>query len=287
MLDKELLFKVIDEFSRLGIKGINFTGGGEPLTHPALTELMEHADSQGIDVGIITNGVLLDEEKTRRLARIAKFIRISLSSSSAKSYAKLHKTPENSFPKLIENLNLLGGFAKKTQALTGVLFLLDSRTEGELLETVKLVKESGLKFIEIRSIKNTPIFTPGALKPQFRDLTQEAGKLASEDFRIIVRDELFRSGDDFGKNYKTCHIHEFVTSISAEGDVYLCCEFEGRKEYAFGNIKDQVFSDIWLSEERRKIIENLDLKKCYACCKGDGINNLFDSIERAEHSNFI
>ncbi len=287
MLDKERLFKLIDELAGLGIKGINFSGGGEPLTHPSLVELMEYAHSKDVDVGMITNGVLLNEDKIKQLAQIAKFIRISLSSSTALSYAKFHKTPEASFAKLMDNLRLLGKYGCDTETLTGVLFLLETGTKGELLDTVKLVKKSGLKFIEIRSIKNTPVFTPGALPDQLNDLTQKAMEIGSDDFKVIVRNELFRAGEDFGKSYKTCHIHEFVTSISAEGDVYLCCEFEGRKEYAFGNINKDSFADIWASDQRKAVVGGLNLNKCFACCKGDGVNILFDTVDRAEHSNFI
>jgi len=287
MLTKERLIKLIDELASLGIKGINFSGGGEPLTHPNLVELMEYAHSAGIDVGMITNGVLLDEERIARLTKIAKFIRISLSSSTAASYAKFHKTPGVNFAKLMNNLALLGRYGAGSDILTGVLFLLETGTKGELLDTVKLVKKSGLKFIEIRSIKNTPVFTPGALPDQLNDLTQQAIEVGSDDFKVIVRNELFRAGEDFGKSYKTCHVHEFVTSISAEGDVYLCCEFEGRKEYAFGNINKISFADIWTSEQRKAVVGNLNLNKCFACCKGDGVNILFDRVDRAEHSNFI
>jgi len=286
-LDKARVIKLIDELSKLGIKGINFSGGGEPLTHPGLIDLMEYAHGKGIDVGLITNGVLLDELKCKRLSGISKFVRISLSSSTSMSYAKYHQTPESSFQRLKKNLGFLGRFALDTQALTGVLFLLEERTERELLDTVAMVKDAGIKFIEIRSIKNTGVFTPGALKPNFKDLTCQAAKLQGPDFKVIIRDELFRTGKDFGKSYKTCYIHEFVTSISAEGDVYLCCEFEGRKKFSFGNINKQGFEEIWLSDDRKRVVKNMDLNKCFACCKGDGVNQLFNAIDNTEHYNFI
>ncbi len=287
MLDKGLLLSLLRELSALGVKGINFTGGGEPLTHPALIEVMEYAHAKGIDVGLITNGVLLNKEKIRRLTRIAKFIRISLSSSGAKNYRKFHNAHKDDFKKLIENLKLLGEYSKGSKCLTGVLFLLEPKTQSELLDTIELVKKSGLKFFEVRLIKNTPCFTPGSLTRENDILYEKAKGYADNNFDIIMRDELVRATPRYGKEYKLCYAHEFVTSISAEGDVYVCCEFEGKKKYAFGNIKKKKFEDIWFSDERKKVVKNLDLSKCFACCKGDGINQLFHTLNNLEHLNFM
>ena len=56
---KEAL-RVIEEFARLGCKAATITGGGEPLCHPRLPEMIEHFVGCGIDVGLVTNGLLLD-----------------------------------------------------------------------------------------------------------------------------------------------------------------------------------------------------------------------------------
>lgn len=287
MLDKKILIKLIDELSLLGVKGINFTGGGEPLTHPALVEAMEYAHSKGIDVGLITNGVLFDEDKIKRLTKIARFIRVSLSSSEEDSYIKFQKAHKGDFKKLTQNLEWLGKYAKKTECLTGVLFLLEPNTQPELLKTISLAKKAGLKFFEARLIKTTSAFNPKALTGLNKLLFDKAKKYADENFDVILREELIRAKPGYGKSYKTCYSHEFVTSISAEGDVYICCEFEGRKEFAFGNVKNEPFKKIWLSDKRNKVIKNLKLSRCFACCKGDGINHIFQTINNIKHANFL
>ena len=40
---------------------MEFTGGGEPLTHPDAKEIIEYACDCGFSVGLVTNGLLLDK----------------------------------------------------------------------------------------------------------------------------------------------------------------------------------------------------------------------------------
>ena len=44
-----------------------FGGFGEPLTHPSIVEMVEQAHRSGADVELITNGILLTAEMSRRL----------------------------------------------------------------------------------------------------------------------------------------------------------------------------------------------------------------------------
>ena len=48
--------------------------GGEPLLKPELLPLLDHLDQQSVveELGIITNGLLVDRERMRRLSRFCK-----------------------------------------------------------------------------------------------------------------------------------------------------------------------------------------------------------------------
>ena len=50
----------IDSFHPVwGVKAVTFSGGGEPLVYPYITETMEKVLDAGIDLSIITNGSML------------------------------------------------------------------------------------------------------------------------------------------------------------------------------------------------------------------------------------
>jgi MoaA/NifB/PqqE/SkfB family radical SAM enzyme len=74
----ELSFEEIQEalvmFRRLGAETVEITGGGEPMMHPHINEIILYASMLGYEVGLITNGTLLDK---LNVGKNLKWIRIS------------------------------------------------------------------------------------------------------------------------------------------------------------------------------------------------------------------
>ncbi len=62
----ETMKQRIDHLVKLGLSALVFSGG-EPLLHPNLDELISHARSSGLLVGLITNGYLIVPERIKRL----------------------------------------------------------------------------------------------------------------------------------------------------------------------------------------------------------------------------
>ena len=62
-LAQDLLDKLIDS----GIKGLIFTGGGEPFMFQGLEDLIAHATFRKADSAVYTNGNYLTEKRTRKL----------------------------------------------------------------------------------------------------------------------------------------------------------------------------------------------------------------------------
>jgi organic radical activating enzyme len=56
-LTREQGLSVIEQFTRIGTRGIEFTGGGEPTLHPHINEFATTAKTLGASLGLITNGM--------------------------------------------------------------------------------------------------------------------------------------------------------------------------------------------------------------------------------------
>jgi len=52
--------ELLTTFAAFGSRSVTITGGGEPLMHPHINEIIEHAKVSGIQVGIVSNGLLMD-----------------------------------------------------------------------------------------------------------------------------------------------------------------------------------------------------------------------------------
>ena len=80
-----------------------FGGYGEPLSHPRILDMIEQAKKAGYSVSLITNGILLTEQVTRRLIdlRLDK-LWVSLDGASPECYADVRLG--DALPVVIENL---------------------------------------------------------------------------------------------------------------------------------------------------------------------------------------
>jgi len=52
---------ILEVCKERGTKAVTITGGGEPLLHPEINEITGYSYIKGIEVGLVTNGILLDK----------------------------------------------------------------------------------------------------------------------------------------------------------------------------------------------------------------------------------
>lgn len=53
----------IAQFRKMGLSGVEFTGGGEPTLHPQFNEIIEFCYNIGLKIGLCTNGAKLEKVK--------------------------------------------------------------------------------------------------------------------------------------------------------------------------------------------------------------------------------
>ncbi len=69
-LSLEQINKLAREFKHLGCKAVTITGGGEPLMHPQISEIISSLYGWGMKIGLVTNGLLLHKLSQLDLSKI-------------------------------------------------------------------------------------------------------------------------------------------------------------------------------------------------------------------------
>jgi len=70
--------------------------------------------------------------------------------------------------------------------------------------------------------------------------------------------------------------------------MYICCHFRGVRKYCIGDLTKKSLKEIWLSKERKKVYESINLINCIPLCRCNTFNTILWNIKQEKiHLNFI
>ena len=287
-----------------------FGGFGEPLTHPDICEMVEQAHLAGAAVELITNGILLTGEMSRRLINAGlNRLWISLDGATPESYADVRLGA--ALPEVIANLRglkELRGSMNDTAPRLGIAFVAMKRNIADLPELVRLGKSLGADQFSISNVlPHTPELRDEMLylrsfyesdldssewSPLIALPRLDINKLTGESLLSVMRQRhlLSIAGQDVDLGASTCpFIEKGSLSVRWDGSVSPCLSLmhthvsylddHVRKStaYTLGSLQEHTLAEIWNDPAYRALRERLlqfDFSPCTYCnsCEMAGEN---------------
>lgn len=292
ILRTDIVLSTISDLQN-GVKSINWTGGGEPLTHPDFNLIAKHTHSLGIKQGIFTNGSLMDDKTMCTLLSTHSWVRISLDAGTPETYQKIKGSKD--FNKVISNIHRLVYLKKKHGSSTdiGIGFVITPDNYSEIPQFSQIIKDTDVDYGQykptINNYKSNGQIESDWWKESVYPLLDEA---MENNKKAVVNDYKFKEllNDKRTRSYQKCYGHVFCPCIGATGDVWLCTHMRDIQGYSLGNLYKNSFNDIWNSEQRQEVINKIDFSKCQFCCKNHEINKALYSIKHQEarhHGEFL
>jgi MoaA/NifB/PqqE/SkfB family radical SAM enzyme len=289
MLSYDKIIETLDCFVEMGVKAVQYTGGGEPLVHPRIKDILRETFKRGLEVSLVTNGMALDDELCDILGDAA-WVRVSVDCSSPDVYSFIRKVPNKMFDRTINNIKNL--VKHRRTSIIGVGFVVEKENFHQIYDAAKLFKLLGVDNFRISAA-----FTPMGFE-YFSTFLDEAKKLAKQaeglsDDKFTVFN-LFgdRVSDTFEgvQDYSFCPIKELLSYIGADYKVYTCCTLAYNDKGYIGSIKDLTFKEVWEGEQKTNMFACHDPSKmCKHPCmyknKNDFIN--YCTKPNARHVNYI
>ncbi|MBD5165443.1 radical SAM protein [Helicobacter sp.] len=279
-LSKEQIDIIIAGLKSLENKGVILSGGGEPTLSPHFSYAIEEIKRAGMNIGLNSNGGLLDEQKCRVIAKNLEYFRISLDAGSAAMYEKIHGMKSKHFAKTLENIEL---FAQvKTQMDSkisfGIGFLTSQETQGDMESFVRLIKDiakrqKGIDFVQFRPfIGDTFNIAPV--------LAELQSKYEETDFKILASHQKYNQMHDIAnRGYGQCHGMFFSTCISADFKVWACLHFRQSSAHLLGDLREQSLEEIWRGSRIREVYKHINCKYCPILCRNDSFNKTLDKLQ--------
>jgi cyclic pyranopterin phosphate synthase len=265
-LDFDKLKEVVADIARLGVEGVEISGGGEPLMYPDIIPAIAYMRSKGLKVGMFTNGTLLNPDLSEFLVENLLFLRVAVDAGNRETYRKIHGRDD--FEKLKDNLRHLVelGAAKDHgkkfgTATVGAKYLVSTRNWRELSDAAEMARDIGLDYLQFKVLRNSKFTPEGEELEQAALEAAKAEALVDDDFQV------------FGSLEKTkvigrCILNPIHPVIDATGNMYLCAFFHHRKEsHCIGNIYEKSFPRLWYSERHFEAFRSTKPKECaiYDC----------------------
>ena len=185
---------LMEELARGGTRTIRFTGGGEPLLHPAIRELLPIPRLLGMRLCVLTNGDLLDENLADLLFHHVDHIRWSVNAASDERRVALHR-PRRMGNVLSRTADLMAGIVARRDAERGderrpciwATYLLLPSNVDEIEPAARMLRQVGVDSVSFRAVYHGLASQWTATQLQhLRAELRNVASLASPRFLVFV-----------------------------------------------------------------------------------------------------
>lgn len=252
-LTTQEILSLIDVLSSVGVHQITFTGG-EPLVHPDLFEIIEHARKSPMSVDIFTNGTLITKKMIKKFKElhIRRFI-ISIDSVDASIHDRF-RGRKGALEKTLQGITLLkeAGFPLKFCACLS-----------------QVNKECIIDILEYFNIQKQEDFQIIPVKFSGRGITGLA--VSPEEYYKVIVEQFYYFKEKYPHNVfefrerkeEGCSIAQNIIGIKADGTILPCPACS--KEMGIGNVRDTDLEKLWEENETLGILRNMNTRNDERC----------------------
>ncbi len=284
-ISSERLLSLVDELIDIGVKAVILIGGGEPMMHPAIGEVIRRLGEADVRIGITTNGLFL-KKHLEVTAEYATWVRVSMDAGSSETFNRVRpsRTGKSMFESAIKNME---EFARHKKGRLGYSFMVFN--EGsygfkgiplvagsldkvahvktnvhEIYQAAELAKSIGCEYFEVKpmyDVNHYSVMQPEQVTRVVDEQLTRARQLNSDNFRVLEATKLWVTlhgqSNLEPKSYRRCASAQTRTLITPSG-VYVCPYYRGAESKNLGRIQDMSFSELWHGAQRKNVLCGLD-----------------------------
>lgn len=285
VLSKEKLFEILNDFKDMGVKALTYSGGGEPLMHPNIVDVLNKTKENNIDLSILTNGQLLKGERADAL-KDARWVRVSMDYCTPEQFVASRGGTEKMFNDVIDNIYKFSDI-KNPDCDLSVNFIITKENYKNILLATKLLKDAG-----VDNVRFSPVWLIDYVsyhQPLIQEVKQSltlARSFESETFKVY--DSYNITPEAINRKYTKCFIMQTIPVIGADYNVYTCHNKSYTEEACIGSIKDQSFKQLWFSEKTKKFFDTYNPQvHCKCQCANDKKNLFIHDLVNCYGDNFV
>lgn len=280
--------EILDEMTPRGLRSVRLAGGGDPLFHREIAQVVDAIHDRGLIIdNITTNGLGLTAAIAQKLVeKTTREVLFSLNTSDAADYARMMQVKGLVFDKVVANIEKLVELRGERQwPAIVVQFLLDRENYTKLPEMYALARRMGADVIAVAVVLDIPNERidksvllrhedAEAMRPYLREALladRDAKKLqicfALPSFNAVLAeverelgtqvDPGFTTAPSFKEKNGGCFFGYYSAVVRGNGDMYPCCMLLNPNYKPLGNAMQGTFSEQWNGEGFGKLRHEL------------------------------
>jgi GTP 3',8-cyclase len=273
---------ILGKLKAEGVQGINITGGGEPLLNPYLKKAVELAKKLGFNLGLITNGICLDQFHDH--IKYFDWIRVSIDTDNREDYLKIRGVDE--FDRVIHNLEQAVELKRELFLGTtiGTHAVAIPENIDNLTRMAYFYKDIGVDYFQFRPEEQTE-YTLSDFNKIELGVIPVAKALETADFQVLTSPYKWEKMRSQERIYSKCYAADFIGAIDARGNWFVCCHWVGYPYLCYGNLITESLGAIL---PNKKLVQaRINVTKCQIDCRGTMLNEALHGLKHPVHEQFL
>lgn len=299
MLSLDKLKLIFDDFKSLGGKSVRLTGGGDPLNHPNIVEIIKYLANLKLKITIETNGDLLQDDIIKAIANYVHHLRISVDAVDDNSRYQVHKPNDKThgYESLIKKIKMVHAEAAKLgreqKLFIGATFIMLPENYQGISKFMHNMHDAGVNWIAIRKNIYRKVYDEHPKIIPFVEKQIDVFKHSikgKKDFTIEKQYGVsFKPKDDFN----CCWISQLRFIVLADSSLQLCClarnEVVPKAKIGILNNKSRSIANLLKNNDRIQDFQKNVPDNCQFCIDKEnniGFANIVALLEQNADFNF-
>lgn len=260
LMTREVVLRFLDDAAGIGVKAVSLISDGESTCSPHFREALVHGRAAGLDMGVATNGYLLDAETLEAVLPALTYLRFNISAAEPARYAQIHGCGPRAYDRVVANIRESVAIKRRRglPVTLGLQMVLLPEFRDQILPLARLGRELGVDYLVIKHCSDDEQGSLGVDYAGYHELDgvlHEAEGLSGPGY--LVRAKWSKILSDGKRCYSRCYGPPFMLQISGSGLVAPCGMFFNTRYRRFhiGNIVDTPFAELWRGERYWEVMD--------------------------------
>lgn len=290
-LEEGVFERLIESLIRMKVKGVYFSGGGEPACYRKLPEAIDRLAKHEIEVSMVTNGSLLEKQEIMDVIDKLNYIAVSVPSCTPETFEKI--TGRNYVEKILALPDIIRSASKGKQPIIGARIVITNIIADEvgfILDTLKSKQYDYALFKVVRDYEDRGLGVAEEKVHYLKEVIRKMSDKGEIDHAFTNLDKIF----DYKKPYDSigiCHTNKMglLAAVTPEGEVYPNISEIGNRDFLIGNLYEHTLEELWNSRNHETVKSNSKkhwisgkCKNCRAISYNEQIERLLSSVPEEE-----